>query len=165
MFLIATTHKVKIVRKAILQKNIMNLLPNRHLIQISRFLIVGALSTILNYVVFLISLHHLNFHYLIANAAGFISGLALGYPLNKKWTFKKDSQGQTFNKYFVVYTSSLLISMVFLKVTIGIFEFPAEISNVFAIAITTCTNFVGTKYFVFGSFPNLNSSSSDFLKL
>lgn len=129
----------------------MRFLYNKHLIQIYRFLIVGGLSTILNYVVFLILLHHLNFHYLLANAAGFTSGLALGYPLNKKWTFQKASQRKTFHKYFVVYISSLLISMIFLKVTIGIFGFPAEISNVFAIAITTCTNFIGTKSFVFSS--------------
>lgn len=127
----------------------MNSISSANLQQFGRFLLIGGFSTIINYLVFLLLLHAFYLHYLIANVAGFISGLVVGYPFNKKWTFKHDEEGSLFHSYLVVYLGSLVISIIFLKITTGIFGIPAEISNIFAICITTCTNFLGTKIFVF----------------
>jgi putative flippase GtrA len=56
-------------------------------VELIRFLIIGGLSTILNYLVFLALLHGLNFNYLISNSLEFIAGVSFGYLFNKKWTF------------------------------------------------------------------------------
>ena len=151
-------------------------------VELIRFLIIGGLSTILNYLVFLALLHGLNFNYLIANSLGFIAGVSFGYPFNKKWTFghqQKNSQPlsirdttswhETFQelrvtpsrmsmehtgnsllpKYCLVYLASLLLSIIFLKIAVGIVGISPETANIFAICLTTCTNFLGTKFFVF----------------
>ena len=152
-------------------------------VELMRFLIIGGLSTILNYLVFLALLHGLNFNYLIANALGFIAGVGFGYPFNKKWTFghqqknsrplsirdmtswheprhaslqrtqSRISMGHTGNsllpKYCLVYLASLLLSIIFLKIAVGLVGISPEIANIFAICLTTCTNFLGTKFFVF----------------
>jgi hypothetical protein len=52
-------------------------------------------------------------------------------------------------KYCLVYLASLLLSIIFLKIAVGIVGIAPEIANIFAICLTTCTNFLGTKFFVF----------------
>ncbi len=54
--------------------------------EIGRFLIVGALSTVVNYSVFY-GLILLGIDYIPAAAGGFLIGVAVGYSLNKSWTF------------------------------------------------------------------------------
>lgn len=118
--------------------------------QLSRFLLIGGIATIISYLTFLIALKIFHIHYLISNVIAFATGILFGYPLNKKWTFKRDKKTSHFYGYLAVYLVSLLISTVFLRITVEGIGVPAEIANILAIGITTCTNFLGIKFFVFG---------------
>ncbi len=117
--------------------------------QFIRFLLIGGISTLINYLTFLLSLNALNLHYLISNIIGFIAGISFGYPFNKKWTFKHNADQSLFHSYFAVYLISLLISSIFLKISVDFIGIIPEISSLMAICITTCTNFLGMKYWVF----------------
>jgi len=119
--------------------------------QLSKFIIVGLLCTAVNYFVFFVSLNYLAINYLIASAVGFVSGVFIGFFLNKNWTFnsKEVQSHKIMLGYFSVYLVSLLISLLFLRVTVGTLGVSPEIANFLAICITTCTNFAGTKFFVF----------------
>lgn len=117
--------------------------------QFSKFLLVGLGSTAVNYGVFLI---FLNFsHYLLASAIGFIAGVFFGFFLNKNWTFSSsDIEARSILiHYFAVYLFSLCLSLIFLRITVGALGIPPQIANFLAICLTTCTNFIGTKFFVF----------------
>ena len=116
--------------------------------QLTRFLIIGCIATIISYSVFLICLRIFGIHYLIANIISFVAGISAGYPLNKIWTFKSDSQ-KKFHHYLAVYLTSLFISLIFLKITVDFIGIIPEIAILLSLVITTCTNFVGTKFLVF----------------
>ena len=87
----------------------------------------------------------------ISSGIGFVAGVFAGFFLNKNWTF--DSRlvqtKRIIISYFLVYIFSLALSLVFLKIAVGIFHISPEIANLLAICLTTCTNFIGTKFYVF----------------
>ncbi len=119
-------------------------------IEFIKFCVVGVVSTLVNYGIFYAALNFLAFHYLIASVLGFISGLVIGYPINKCWTFSSKNSSKThIYPYLVTYLVSLILSLIFLKIAVEYCGIAPEIANILAIILTTCTNFIGTKFFVF----------------
>lgn len=118
--------------------------------EIFRFLIVGCLSTLLNYVVFLLS-YWLGFFYLTASAIGFISGVVLGYFLNKNWTYavKRASTPGLVIRYLLVYSFSLLAGLAFINILVGELGLSPLAGNILSICLTTFLNLIGTRFFVF----------------
>lgn len=113
-----------------------------------KFIAVGVFSTVINYTVFyLLVLTGIN--YLPASGVGFMCGVLVGYPMNRKWTFRKTNGNKFLSGYCVVYIISLLISLLFLKVTAGIMGFDPRLCNIASILITTIINFIGTKLIIF----------------
>lgn len=118
--------------------------------QFLRFITTGVSCLFVNYGLFYVLLAFLKVNYLFSSALGFIAGVFWGYLINKSWTFNAANMSHTkVSVYFAVYLGSLVLSLAFLKVTVGIMGVRAEIANVIAIGITTCTNFIGVKYLVF----------------
>jgi len=117
--------------------------------QLPRFLIIGGISTIISYSAFLICLHPFKIHYILASMIGFIAGIAFSYPCNARWTFKSQYSTKRINHYLAVYLCSLLISLIFLKITVDFIGIAPEIAYIICIIITTVINFLGTKFFVF----------------
>lgn len=119
--------------------------------QFVRFIIIGVFSTVVNYLAFYLLFHQASFNYMLASAFGFILGVVVGYSLNKYWTFEvgRDAQDQFVYKYGAVYLASLLLGLLFLKFLVGSLDLPPDFANFVTIGLTTCTNFIGVKYFVF----------------
>ena len=116
-----------------------------------RFIIVGALASIINLLCFYILFYKLNIFEILSFTISYIVGVATGYFFNKKWSFnyKNSSNKSLFSKYLLVYTFNLFIGM-------GIFELILILSNVeeiiiqvIVIIITAVSNFLGLKTFVF----------------
>lgn len=118
--------------------------------QFFRFIVTGVISTILNYAVFYILLTALLIPYLISSAVGFLSGMFLGYRLNRDWTYQaKSQQNQHMPRYVLLYIFSLMAGLGFLRALVSLAGIPPEIANVATIALTTMINFAGTKLWVF----------------
>lgn len=118
--------------------------------EIIKFLIVGVISTILNYLSFSILFKILTINYLISSAIGYMSGLVLGYSLNKNWTFEyKNENMKTKLQYLIVYLTNLVISLLILKILETKFGINPMIGNVLVICYTTVANYIGIKIFVF----------------
>lgn len=119
--------------------------------QFLRFITVGLLATTLSYLAFFIALRVFAINYLIAACIGFIFGVCLGFFLNKNWTFdaKENKSKKTVLSYFAVYIFSLIVSLFFLKVMVEVVGLSPELGNFLGIGVSTCTNFIGTKFFVF----------------
>ena len=130
---------------------IIGLLKNKISIQFYKFIVVGGWSTIINYGIFYILLEFLNVNYLISSATGFICGVFAGYGFNRKWTFKveKKKQYTEIIKYYTVYTVSLILSLLFLKIIVDVVGVDSRIANILTIVLTTCANFIGIKIVVF----------------
>ncbi len=116
-----------------------------------KFLIVGGVSTLVNYSVYVLLFTVFGYPYSIAFVAGFLSGVAFGYYFNKKWAFGKQeaSSLRLVLSYLLVYALSLVVGILFLRfLVLGMYVHPL-IANFFTIVLTTCTNFAGLRYLVF----------------
>lgn len=119
-------------------------------VEIARFLIVGGVSTLLNYATFLL-LYWFGVDYLVASATGFLSGVGLGYVLNKNWTYSvtEASTPSLVGRYLFVYLLSLVAGLGLIYILVDVGGLSPLISNVASICLTTCFNFIGTRFFVF----------------
>lgn len=121
--------------------------------QVLKFIVVGSLSTVVNYAVFFISYSYGQVNYLLASAIGYATGLLLSYVLNASWTFRQQSNfrlvsRQTF-RFILVYVCSLGLSLGSIYVLVHWLGIDPRLANIVAICQTTVTNFLGCKYYVF----------------
>ncbi len=117
--------------------------------QFSRFVVIGGISTLINYAVFLVLYAMLSVNYLVASAAGYVVGAVFGYYFNARLTFRS-RPGLSVMPYFAVYLFSLVAGLGvlrFFSVSAGI---EPLFSNVISIAFTAAANFLGCRYLVFG---------------
>lgn len=118
--------------------------------EFARFSVVGAASTIVNYGVFLVLLSIFRLDYILSAAIGYLSGVVVGFTLNKRFTF--GSQGKVSSealRYLAVYIISLFLGLSLLKFLVGSADVSAPMANVLVIGVTTLTNFLGSKFFAF----------------
>jgi putative flippase GtrA len=134
--------------KQSLFKRLMGVFLNKYFM---KFVITGILATILNYGVFYVLLQFFGVYYLISSSTGYISGVLLGFYINKKWTYESKTKAykKEIAQYFVVYLISLLVGLGILKLEVSVLHIHPLIANVFMIGVTTIMNFLGTRYFVF----------------
>jgi putative flippase GtrA len=119
-------------------------------LRIFRFFLVAFIATVFNYSVFYVFFEYLKTDYLVASGIGFFSGVFLGYFLNSKWTFHTTERSKRrIVKYYSVYTLSLCISLICLKLFVERWGIDARIANVMAICVTFFTNYAGTRFWVF----------------
>jgi putative flippase GtrA len=118
--------------------------------EIGKFLVVGILSTILNYLVFLILLKS-GINYLVSSSIGFMSGVIFGYFLNKRWTYgvSGSSTPRLITAYLSVYLISMLCGLTTIHFLVAGFHVDPAWANIASIFITTAINFSGTKFLVF----------------
>jgi putative flippase GtrA len=120
--------------------------------QICRFLVIGAISTCVSYLVFILLFRVFDVHYILSSALGFFAGILFGYPANRRWTFgvsKSEKKAASVYKYFSTYIFSLFVGMILLRITVEWFLVMPELANVLVICVTTLMNFLGTKLWVF----------------
>ena len=116
----------------------------------ARFVVVGIASTIINYSIFFIFYALLSLPYLLSSATGYISGVIFGFRYNRNLTFRsKNNYKSELIKYFIVYTFSLILGLAVLKTTVSDYALSPLLGNLFSIAVTTMTNFLGCKFFAF----------------
>ena len=116
-----------------------------------RFLIVGALSTALNYGTFLVCFVPLSISYMVAGIIGYVTGMLFGYVLNRTWAFESPHRWslKEVTGYGVVYGGSLLLNTVVLAGSVELFNLSPLIGNICAIGTSTFSNYVGLRLYVF----------------
>lgn len=121
--------------------------------EFKNFAIVGIISTAVNYLIFYTLVHFFGLHYLISSSFGFITGIFVSYGLNRIYTFSDPSidMKNEFAAYVVVCIFSLLLSLASLWVFVELFGINPLIGNVLAIGVSTVSNFLGLKTFVYSN--------------
>jgi putative flippase GtrA len=94
--------------------------------------------------------------YIVFSVLGDITGMAVGYPINKQWTFKTqvDHSRNYFIGYAMVYLFSFLLNQFMLYVLVEWCREYAYISDPFiskiiATGFSAASNFAGTNFLVF----------------
>ena len=118
---------------------------------LSRFLVVGLTSTVLNYIVAMVLFYLLNIWITLSTIIGYLAGLSLGFYLNKTWTFEDTSKNnfKLILKYFFVYGISLFFAVLTVNFTIIIFNLPEYIAVIMSIIVSTILNYLGLRNWVF----------------
>ena len=118
-----------------------------------KFLIVGVIGTVINYLVFYLIYSIWNVNYILACIVGYISGLFLGFYLNKEWTFKRNdhvfSGKSLVLRYICLYGFTLVIAVLVLYLIVEIANVNPLFGYIVSIFCSTVLNFYGLKYVVF----------------
>jgi len=116
-----------------------------------RFLIVGAINTLVGYGVYALLLSF-NVNYLISVTISTIIGVINSYIWNRYFTFKSKARATSeIARFALVYLISYCFSIVFLYFVVGIFGLNPYISGVLNIIATTTISWFGHKNFSFKS--------------
>ena len=115
--------------------------------EILKFLVGGGSAVIVDAIVYAILKQHINIS--LAKAISYVTGAAVGFVINKLWTFesKRFKIDEVF-KYIVLYVCSALANtgvnrLVLLIIPSTVFAFLC------ATGTSTIINFLGQKFFVF----------------
>lgn len=121
----------------------------RLITQFIQFGAVGALNTVLTYIIYLILYQHIS--PTLAMAVGYGLTSLLGLALNKQWVFKQsggEMSWMTF-KYYATYGTTFLLSLILTSTWVDVLHFPATWAPLFSLAVTVPVNFLLSKYWVF----------------
>ncbi|MFC1478497.1 GtrA family protein [Candidatus Margulisiibacteriota bacterium] len=125
--------------------------PHNTLKQAVRFLMTGVVTNVVNYSAFFVLLNFLSVYYLVSSVCGFMAGLVTGFFINRSWTFSaaEHNPRTQFMKFFIVNMVSLGMNMATILFFTEILSIIPEISQIFAIAVSTVINFTGSKLWAF----------------
>jgi len=123
-----------------------------NIILVSRFIkfsIIGLISTIINYSIFLLFISF-NIFYVFSSIVGYVIGLLFGYYFNKKWTFSnKIFAGKS---YIVKYTFCQILGLISQQIVlIGFVEIlliDPIFSNIISIGFAAIVSFLLIENFV-----------------
>ena len=122
--------------------------------QIFRFIIIGLISVLLDFVSYLILFSYLNFDIIISKGISFIIGSLFSYFGNKNYTFNSSSSKVKFFRFFILYIFTLYINTYSNSYFIFIFsefEFYFYVAFLLSTFISATINFVMMKKFIFNN--------------
>lgn len=119
--------------------------------QIIKFIIVGGISTIIDYIIFFILHDFLNWNTIISNIIGFTVSVIYNYIISIKWVFdvnKDNDPKKQFIIYIILSIIGLLINTAIVYFCVDIMKFYSLIGKVIATSIVMVFNFITRKMFL-----------------
>lgn len=139
-----------VVRAANYASNFLSKLTYKNILQLTKFVIVGASNAVVLFVVYNILLK-LGLNYQVSYAIGFTLSVLNAYFWNNRFVFK-ESSSTFFRKLLKVYASYIftyVLSAVLLYIWIDYLHIMKEIAPIINIIITTPINFLLNKKWAF----------------
>ncbi len=126
---------------------------NDKYIRILRYLIVGGIGVVLDFVLFNLLVYLLYIEYLVANLISFLVCTVIIYYLHKNWTFKLNQGNDVyfFSKYLIAFLFTYIINNVILIICIEYLLIIPLIAKIIQIILsflwsyTVCNNLVFEK--------------------
>lgn len=116
--------------------------------ELLRFLVGGGSAVITDYIVYKVLLYT-GLNMSVSKAVAYICGAAVGFVINKLWTFESKSFSETeIMRYIVLYAVSAGINTGVNKLTLFLFHMQT-LAFLCATGVSTVINFMGQKFFVF----------------
>lgn len=118
--------------------------------QAIRFLLVGTITTLINYSIFLLLSRFFNIYFVIAAVVGYLLGLTLGYLLNRIFTFEStENIMRSTLIYFFVNAISIGLIIFTLPEIVKVLRISPHLAYFIMLIITTIINFFGSKILAF----------------
>ncbi len=122
----------------------------KNLIELINYVVVGGLTTLVNFVVYFFCTH-VQIHYLIANVIAWVFAVLFAYVANRKYVFK--SEGNDQKSEFVQFVSlravTLVVESLLLFVCISMLSMNENIAKIIVSIITVIGNYVFCKFMIF----------------
>lgn len=130
---------------------------NLHARQFVKFVLVGGMTTAINFLIYGILLLVFDVHYLPAATIAFILATLNSYTFNRKWTFRAGAhRNERLAKFVVVQLIGLGINLAMLAflvehVSIGSFRFEDHklMAQVISNGFVVLSNYTGNKFWTF----------------
>jgi putative flippase GtrA len=119
--------------------------------RIVHFVLIGLLSTAVSYLVF-IALIRLGLHYALASVASWAAGLAVGFVLNRRFTFGitgPERRTRDFGLYVIGALLQLLLGLTGYAITIGRLGLNPTLAFAINLPITTAFSFLFLRFVTF----------------
>lgn len=118
--------------------------------QFAKFLIVGALNTLIGLGIILFCLYLLEWTMTMSNVTGYSFALFNSYVFNKKWTFSyKNNELRVIALFFAVFFVSYFFQLGVVILLYNNFELPKYLIQILGIGVYTISNFLGNKLLTF----------------
>jgi putative flippase GtrA len=111
-----------------------------------RFLIVGALNTIVGYGVFLLLLNWLRYE--VAYAIAYVAGIAVSYIFNALFVFRQPLRPRAALYYPLVYLVQFLLGLALLRLLIEMLNVPLWMAPAVVIVLTMPVTFLMSRIIV-----------------
>ncbi len=124
--------------------------------EVVSYLFFGVLTTIVNYIVYIVSNRLLGIDYLVSNALAWLFAVLFAFYTNRRWVFQSHTQGKfaqtvEFIRFIVGRVLSLAVDMAIMWVGIdllGLGKYDLWVKTVAQVFVIVM-NYVVSKYFVF----------------
>jgi len=120
---------------------------------ISRFSMVGALNTAVDFLIFTLCQSVFGFGYSLSQIIGYSFGVINSFILNKKWTFHdRNANKKTLHEllqFVIVNIVSLCVTIIAMNVLIVSLNEGVYLSKVLVTVLAQVTNYLGYKLWVF----------------
>lgn len=135
-----------------IQKRLEKLPPS--LIQFLKFGMVGAVNTILSYLITNVSYYALHLHEQISNLISFVITVLVSFLLNSRFVFRQEESGQPWYRALAkVYASYALTELVLMGVLLFVQErllgIPHFIATFLNLCVTVPLNFILNKFWAY----------------
>lgn len=120
-------------------------------LQIFKFIVVGGIATIIDWIIYFVLYNYLNVNPLISNIISFSISMFYNYYASVKWVFNVKagkSRLQQFVEFIVFSLFGLLITEIILFIGVSKLGMNAMAIKIIATAITMVFNFVTRKLFL-----------------
>ena len=124
---------------------------NKLLMQIIKFVIVGGIATIIDFVIFFLLHEILKINTLISNITSFSISVIYNYIASVKWVFDVDkdkNKKEQFIIFIVLSIIGLIINTIIVYICIDVIKMYSIIGKILATAIVMVFNFVTRKLFL-----------------
>jgi len=125
-----------------------------------RFLVAGIINTLFGFIIGILFLSILPFHYTLTIFLSTVLSVCFNYFTSSTYVFKKINSKKTITRYFLVYLLTYLINMIFISILIKQFS----MSDILAFALCSPAIIVLTyflqKNVVFQNEKNINNNTN-----
>ncbi len=121
----------------------------KYILELKNFIIIGIISTIINYSIYFLFLE-INVFYLYSGIIGFLSGSIFSFYFNRNITFKsKINPLKGLVIYFIIQIFSLMGHSLFQFISVHFFDVREVFSQLHGIICSTVINFFSMKFILF----------------
>lgn len=125
------------------------------LVQLFRYLWVGGISFVIDYLSLYIFTEHLHINYLISAAIAFILGLTTNYLLSTIWVFNNSRLNNKFTEFTIFSIIGIIglgLNEIIIYICSDFFSLYYMTSKLFSTAVVFFWNFLGRKYILFTNY-------------